>query len=160
MSAKPRHRPVPAVALAVVVAFLVSACGTAQEADEAVFVAPEDALVAADTAAHLYRSATCDCCVGHADYLEAEGVDVVEHVVDDVAEVKRLLGVPDDLWSCHTTVVGGYVVEGHVPVDDIDRVLTERPDIGGIALPGMPSGSPGMPGELEGPLEVSEFGDR
>ena len=84
--------------------------------------------------------------------------------VEDVADidaVKREQGIPADAVSCHTAMVDGYLVEGHVPADAIDRMLAERPDISGIAVPGMPAGTPGMaePGQ-EGDYEVVTFGER
>jgi hypothetical protein len=79
--------------------------------------------------------------------------------VADVEPVKRRLGIPTDVTSCHTAQVGGYIVEGHVPADAIDRILAERPDIAGLAVPGMPEGAPGMalPGRPEGDYTVISF---
>lgn len=91
-----------------------------------------------------YRSATCGCCKGWLQHLQAAGFNVRDHVVDDLAAVTRSQGVPGDLASCHTATVGGYVIEGHVPVSAIQRLLRERPAVVGIAVPGMPLGSPGM----------------
>jgi hypothetical protein len=79
--------------------------------------------------------------VGH---LRANGFEVRVENVDDVAPIKRRLQVPDPLQSCHTAVVGDYVVEGHVPADLIQRLLRERPTLIGLAVPGMPTGAPGM----------------
>lgn len=77
----------------------------------------------------------------------------------DVTPVKERMGVPQSLSSCHTAVVGGYVVEGHVPADVVQKILSERPDVTGIAVPGMPIGSPGMevPGRMPQPYEVIAF---
>lgn len=96
----------------------------------------------------VWKSPTCGCCGGWVDHLEEEGFEV--EVVDsyDLQAVKAEHGVTADLASCHTAVVDGYVVEGHVPAEDIRRLLAERPDVAGIAAPGMPVGSPGM--EVEG----------
>ena len=77
----------------------------------------------------------------------------------DMSAFKRDLGVPDEASGCHTTVIDGYVVEGHVPLAAIDRLLTERPAIDGIGLPGMPLGSPGMTGTATGPMAVVAFAD-
>jgi hypothetical protein len=74
--------------------------------------------------------------------------------IEEMGVVKRSLGVPEAMESCHTMVVGGYVVEGHVPLAAIDRLLAEKPDVIGIALPGMPLGSPGMNGAKEAPFEI------
>ena len=76
-----------------------------------------------------------------------------------MAAVKARVGMPETAWSCHTAVVGGYAVEGHVPVEAIDTLLAQHPAIDGIALPGMPAGSPGMPGEAVAPLEVLAVSD-
>lgn len=88
------------------------------------------------------------------DYLQDNGVSVETVMVDDTAAVKEDHGIPEELWSCHTTLIDGYYIEGHVPVDVIARLLEERPAIDGIALPGMPSGSPGMDGEKEEPWVI------
>jgi hypothetical protein len=74
--------------------------------------------------------------------------------VEDMTAVKAELGVPEDSWSCHTAVIDGYVVEGHVPIEAIDDLFETRPDIDGIALPAMPPGSPGMDGVKAGPFQI------
>jgi len=109
----------------------------------------------------LHRSATCDCCGGHRDYLTTAGFRVVEIIHDaaDMSEVKRDLGVPRGLWSCHTNVVDGYAVEGHVPVDVIKTLLVDRPEFSGVALPGMPAGSPGMTGSKDSMWTFTGFAD-
>lgn len=88
------------------------------------------------------------------DYLQENGVTVETVMVDDTATIKEEYGVPEDLWSCHTMILDGYYIEGHVPIDVVLRLLDERPPIDGIALPGMPSGSPGMDGEKDGPWVI------
>lgn len=75
-------------------------------------------------------------------------------MIDDTSAVKVEYGIPEELWSCHTTLVDGYYIEGHVPIDVVLKLLDELPDIDGIALPGMPSGSPGMDGEKDGPWVI------
>ena len=92
----------------------------------------------------VYKSPTCGCCTKWVDYMRAAGFTVEVHDQEDVAPIKRASGVPVSAESCHTAQVGGYVVEGHVPVEDIRKMLRERPQIVGIAAPGMPAGSPGM----------------
>lgn len=105
-------------------------------------------------AAVVYRSPTCGCCRSYEEYLIGRGFVVTSEVTDEMDAVKTALGIPEEAESCHTTVIGEYVIEGHVPVQAIEELLDERPDIDGIALPGMPSNSPGM-GEPDGePLEV------
>ena len=92
-------------------------------------------------------------------HLRASGYPVKEESVPDVTPTKRRLGVPARLAACHTALVEGYVVEGHVPADLIDRLLRERPEAAGLAVPGMPAGSPGMesPGQKSEPYEVLIF---
>ena len=92
----------------------------------------------------VYKSPTCGCCSGWIDHIRAAGFRVIARDTSDVGAVKRRLGVLPTLQSCHTAVIAGYVVEGHVPADAIQRLLEERPQIAGIAVPGMPAGSPGM----------------
>ncbi len=105
----------------------------------------------------IFRTATCNCCLGWAEHLEHSGfsVDVIE--VDDLPAVKARLGVPSELAACHTAEVDGYVVEGHVPASDIQRLLRERPKVRGLAVPGMPEGSPGMEGPNPEPYVVLAF---
>ncbi len=92
----------------------------------------------------VYRTPTCGCCGKWVDHLKAAGFRVVVHDLDDLSAVKAAYGVPRELASCHTGLVDGYVVEGHVPASDIRRLLEERPRVRGIAVPKMPLGSPGM----------------
>lgn len=107
----------------------------------------------------LTKSPTCSCCTGHQAYLEGNGFHVQVQETDDIPAIKDGYRIPPELRSCHTSMVGRYVVEGHVPLAAIEQLLAERPDIDGIALPGMPPGSPGMGGQLEGPLVVLAFDD-
>jgi hypothetical protein len=104
--------------------------------------------------ATLFKNPGCKCCDGYADFLRSNGfnVTVVEH--PNMSIIKQKYSVREDLEGCHSTIVGGYVVEGHVPVAPIKRLLTEKPAIKGISLPGMPQGSPGMRGEKEAPFEI------
>ena len=87
------------------------------------------------------------------------GFTVRSMPTDDMAAMKQQMGVPKDAWSCHTAVIDGYAIEGHVPVEAIEDLLAQRPAIDGIALPGMPSGSPGMPGDKAAPFAVLELSD-
>jgi hypothetical protein len=109
--------------------------------------------------ATLYKNPQCGCCEGYADYLRENGFEVTVKPTHDLPLLHRQHGVPEPLVGCHTTLVDGYVVEGHVPVNSVIRLLTERPDIKGISLPGMPAGSPGMFGEKAGPFTIYEIGD-
>ncbi len=106
----------------------------------------------------LYKNPDCGCCDEYARYLRDHGfqIDVIETATLD--RMKAEHGIPAELGGCHTTLIQGYVVEGHVPVGSIERLLNERPQIAGISLPGMPSGSPGMGGAREGPFEIMSFG--
>lgn len=130
---------------------------TAGLAGAAVIAAASRPLWAAgETRLRMYRGASCGCCLKWAAAAQAQGlaVDVVN--VADVMAVKARLGVPDALVSCHTTVAGPYWIEGHVPFDAVRRLLKERPAVRGIAVPGMPAGSPGMemPDGRRDPFEV------
>jgi hypothetical protein len=101
---------------------------------------------AAKTIMHVYKSPTCGCCKAWVQKMEAAGFEVrVTDLSEDALQAEKAKrGVSDDLSSCHTAIVNGYVVEGHVPAADINRLLKEKPAIVGIAVPGMPRGSPGM----------------
>lgn len=104
----------------------------------------------------VYKSPTCGCCAKWVDHVKAAGFATIVHDDDDMTTVKDNLGVPARLRSCHTSQVGKYVLEGHVPAEDIQRLLKERPTVAGLAVPGMPASSPGMavPGEPHEPFEV------
>lgn len=107
----------------------------------------------------VYKSPSCECCHEWEAYLREHGVPVRSVPTEDMVAVKDAHEVPSEAWSCHTAIVDGYVVEGHVPVEAIEDLLAAAPDIDGIALPGMPSGSPGMPGEKEAPFEILALRD-
>lgn len=92
----------------------------------------------------VYKSPTCGCCKEWVDHLQTEGFTVKTNDVMDMNQIKEQFGVPGSLSSCHTAVVEGYVVEGHVPAVDIKQLLQERPNVTGLTVPGMPVGSPGM----------------
>ncbi len=98
----------------------------------------------------LFKDVGCGCCGAYAQYAQSEGADVSVQDVSDVSQVKDDMGVPEKMRSCHTVQVGEYFVEGHIPLEAVEKLMSERPDIKGIALPGMPSGSPGMPGQKKG----------
>lgn len=106
------------------------------------------------TTATVHKTPTCGCCDFYVEYLENQGfdVDVVDH--DSMDPIFQEMGVDRTMASCHTTEVGPYTVIGHMPVEAIEQLLDERPMIRGIALPGMPTGSPGMPGEQQEPFTV------
>jgi hypothetical protein len=103
----------------------------------------------------LYKDQNCTCCEGHAKYLMQNGIDVDVKPVDDITKISKGAGVSGDYQGCHTLMLGGYSIEGHVTIDIIEKLLKERPaDVVGITLPGMPTGVPGMNGPYEGPHEV------
>jgi hypothetical protein len=107
----------------------------------------------------VYKDPYCDCCTAWAEHLEASGFTVTVEAHNDMAAIKRRLGVPEDLASCHTGVVQGYTIEGHVPAEDIKRLVAKRTAAKGLAVPGMPVNSPGMevPGEADEPYTVWLF---
>ena len=92
----------------------------------------------------VFKSPSCGCCGKWVEYMRSHGFTVATRDMEDLEAIKKMAGVPDGLQSCHTATVGGYVVEGHVPVEAVRRLLRERPKTRGIAVPGMPAGSPGM----------------
>lgn len=113
----------------------------------------------------VHKDPTCGCCGGWIAHLELRGFQTKTIETTELNRVKARLGVPFDLAACHTAEVDGYLIEGHVPAAAIERLLTERPKAKGLAVPGMPSGSPGMTGEYEdydvilfGPNERRVFG--
>lgn len=111
----------------------------------------------AKTKVTIYRSPTCGCCSNYATYLKRNGYEVDEIMTNDMDSVKNEHNIPANMQSCHTVVIedSGYVVEGHIPIKAIDKLLNEKPDIKTIAMPGMPQGSPGMPGAKIGTFYIS-----
>lgn len=107
----------------------------------------------------VYKSETCGCCANWVEHMKAAGFDVTATNVSDIDQVKRTYGVPASAASCHTALVNGYVVEGHVPADAVQRMLREKPKFAGLAVPGMPMGSPGMemPGGRKDPYAIMSF---
>ena len=104
--------------------------------------------------ATLYKNPHCSCCEAYADYLRENGFAVDVKETDVLEEITLKAGVPEQLEGCHTMFVDGYVVVGHVAADVVKKLLTERPAIVGIAIPGMPSGVPGMGGQKAGPVSI------
>ncbi|MBI4235599.1 hypothetical protein HY604_04860 [Candidatus Peregrinibacteria bacterium] len=105
-----------------------------------------------DNQAIVVASRTCGCCKLYAEYLRQEGfdVDLQEKSPDEVEIYKNENQVPQSLRSCHTSRIGGYIVEGHIPMEAIEKLLKDKPNIKGIGMAGMPIGSPGMPGQKNG----------
>lgn len=91
-----------------------------------------------------YRTASCGCCKGWLQHMRANGFQVRDVVVADLSAIKRRLGIPAQLSSCHTAQVAGFALEGHIPASDVKLLLRKHPTVAGIAVPGMPLGSPGM----------------
>lgn len=108
--------------------------------------------VAADIV--VYKSPTCGCCGKWVEHMEQAGFSVDVENMHDVAPIKRELGVPGRMQSCHTAKVGDYFIEGHVPADLVKQLLADKPDIKGLTVPGMPMGSPGMEGPRKDPYNV------
>lgn len=157
-------RTMPALLPAIVLA--LAACtgpggAGAAGTDDWTFTAasPRPSPAAPAVIVEVYKSPTCTCCHAWEAYLRDLGYEVRSIPVDDVAAVKLEHGIPEDAWSCHTALIDGYAVEGHVPAEAIEDLLEDRPAIDGIALAGMPAGSPGMPGVQEDPFEVLAIDD-
>lgn len=102
----------------------------------------------------LYKSPQCGCCEAYAGYLRGNGFEIAVKPTHDLATISKNAGVPERLQGCHSMFIDGYVIDGHVPVDIVRRLLAERPQIAGISLPGMPAGSPGMVGTKTAPFVV------
>ena len=106
----------------------------------------------------LYKNPQCDCCEGYADYHRHNGFKVKAVSTNDLTVMGQKYDISDDLAPCHISLIGGYVVGGHIPIEVVNRLLSEKPQITGISLPGMPEGTPGMPGKKAGPLTIYEIG--
>lgn len=117
-----------------------------------------EASATAPLAMTVFKDPNCGCCRAWVEYMQKHGFAVTSRDTSDVSAVKRTARVPERLYSCHTAFVNGYVVEGHVPVEDVKRMLDAKPRIAGIAVGGMPAGSPGMevPGRKDA-YEVTAF---
>ncbi len=106
----------------------------------------------------VYRSPTCGCCSRWIDHLKSDQFNVADHVTNDVQVIKDKYGVTQNMASCHTALVNGYVIEGHVPAADIRKLLKLKPPVIGISVPGMPVGTPGMEmGNKKDPYDVVSF---
>ena len=102
----------------------------------------------------VFKSASCGCCGNYVSYLKSKGFSVSVVNVDDISSIKMKHGIPLNMESCHTVEFGDYFIEGHVPIEAVNKLILEKPDIKGIMLPGMPSASPGMPGSKMEPFEI------
>jgi hypothetical protein len=146
------------VGVAVVV---FGACSVAPQPapGDAVTTPPARGAGSADLVVTIHRSASCGCCHEWEAHLRKHGW--VTRIVDepDINAFKTTRGIPESAWSCHTAFVGGYIVEGHVPIPALEQLLASRPNVDGISLPGMPQGSPGMSGVKTEPFVVVTFDD-
>jgi hypothetical protein len=107
--------------------------------------------------ATLYKNPQCSCCEAYAAYLEQNGFKVEVKPTNDLTQISADAGVPANLQGCHTMFVANYVVDGLVPVEIVNKLLTEKPAIAGITLAGMPTGAPGMGGDKDGPWTIYAF---
>ncbi len=140
------------------VVIFITACGDNSGASATSSGSGADTKSDTKPLATVYKSATCTCCNKWVDHLKENGFRVVAKDVEDVNIYKKKFGVTPNLASCHTAIINGYVVEGHVPASDIKRMLKEKPAFKGLAVPGMPVGSPGMEqGNIKQPYKVMSF---
>ena len=107
----------------------------------------------------VYQSPTCGCCSGWVTNMESNGMNVEAIKTNDMYNTKINAGIDMSLSSCHTGFISGYFIEGHVPFEAVEKLLKEQPDIDGIALPGMPIGTPGMPGDKDEPYVIYQLKD-
>ena len=107
----------------------------------------------------VFKTPSCGCCYGYVLFLEEEKFNVKQTDMRSLHTIKQKYNIPVEMQSCHTTIMGKYFIEGHVPFEAIDKLFKEQPDIDGIALPGMPIGTPGMPGDKDEPYVIYQLKD-
>ena len=107
----------------------------------------------------VFKTPSCGCCYGYVLFLKDEKFEVKQTDMGSLHSIKQKYNIPVEMQSCHTTIMGKYFIEGHVPIEAINKLLKEQPDIDGIALPGMPIGTPGMPGDKEEPYVIYQLID-
>ena len=105
----------------------------------------------------VFKTPSCGCCYGYVLFLEKEKFNVKQTDMRSLHSIKQKYNIPLEMQSCHTTIIGKYFIEGHVPLEAVNKLLKEQPNIDGIALPGMPIGTPGMPGKKEEPFVVYQL---
>ena len=134
---------------------LLNACG-GNEAEQSALSSAQAAVATSQSSPMVvYKNASCGCCGIWVDHMRKAGFTVEVHDIDNLSPVKERVGLPYGMGSCHTAEVGGYFVEGHVPAVEVQRLLAEKPAAKGLAVPGMPLGSPGMEqGNVQQPYEV------
>ena len=128
---------------------LQTTAATSMESSQPMMQAPEGAI-----SVTMYKNEGCMCCTRWAEHMNKEGFYVTEEITRQLGAIKSEQGITNELASCHTAMIDGYVVEGHVPPADVQRLLEERPDAIGLSVPGMPEGSPGMEGPNPNPYDV------
>ena len=107
----------------------------------------------------VFKTPSCGCCYGYVLFLEEEKFKVKQTDMRSLHTIKQKYNIPVEMQSCHTTIMGKYFIEGHVPFEAVNKLLKEQPDIDGIALPGMPIGTPGMPGDKDEPYVIYQLKD-
>ena len=107
----------------------------------------------------VFKTPSCGCCYGYVLFLEEEKFKVKQTDMKSLHTIKQKYNIPVEMQSCHTTIMGKYFIEGHVPFEAVNKLLKEQPDIDGIALPGMPIGTPGMPGDKDEPYVIYQLKD-
>ena len=107
----------------------------------------------------VFKTPSCGCCYGYVLFLEEEKFEVKQTDMRSLHTIKQKYNIPVEMQSCHTTIMGKYFIEGHVPFEAVNKLLKEQPDIDGIALPGMPIGTPGMPGDKDEPYVIYQLKD-
>ena len=107
----------------------------------------------------VFKTPSCGCCYGYVLFLEEEKFEVKQTDMRSLHTIKQKYNIPVEMQSCHTTIMGKYFIEGHVPFEAVNKLLKEEPDIDGIALPGMPIGTPGMPGDKDEPYVIYQLKD-
>lgn len=137
--------------LELIVAFLALALTSGAVAPSSADAAPSQPTIT------VYKDPSCGCCKRWVEYLVKHGYRVDVKDSPDMTTIKRTLGVPESVAACHTAIVSGYLIEGHVPAADIARLLKEKPKVAGLAVPGMPAGSPGMEGPQPQHYRVLSF---
>lgn len=152
-----RHARKTIVSLVVLITsvLLLSACGTSPDrVDEEVTQQLTNKKMV------VYHSPSCGCCGNYVDYLKANGLNVSAVKRSNVKPIKMEHGLSRETWSCHTTIIGDYVVEGHVPIEAVAKLIREKPDITGITIPGMPQHAPGMGEPIGEKLRVASIDNR
>ena len=121
----------------------------------------KDALAKINTkqVVEVFKTPSCGCCYGYVLFLEEEKFKVKQTDMRSLHTIKQKYNIPVEMQSCHTTIMGKYFIEGHVPFEAVNKLLKEQPDIDGIALPGMPIGTPGMPGDKDEPYVIYQLKD-